>query len=97
MPLIVRSAWGIAPAVVLALFMVYAMMEYMAALLAKLPRQGPAPVDAAELRRRLLDLNDPTRPYRLVAAMWRIWNFNWARANPSRSARTGPSTMFVGW
>jgi hypothetical protein len=46
--------------------MVYAMMEQMASLLVGRPRRGSAPVDAAELRRRLLALNDPARPYRLV-------------------------------
>jgi len=84
-PLIARSVWWIAPAVALGLFMVYAMMEHMATLLVKRPRQGSTPVDAAELRRRLLNLNDPTRPYRLVEGKvsdleldWTVVDESWA-------------------
>jgi len=76
-PLVARSAWWIAPAGVLALFMVYAMMEHMITLVVKRPRRGTTPVDVAELRRRLMNLNDPVRPYRLVDGRVSDFDLNW--------------------
>jgi hypothetical protein len=58
--------WAV-PGVILALFMVYAMMEYTVVLIDGEPRPRPGPfVTAAELRRRLLTLNEPGAPHRLA-------------------------------
>jgi hypothetical protein len=86
-PLIAQSAWWIAPAFVLALFMVYAMMEHMATLLVKRPRQGGVQVDAAELRRRLVGLNNPARPYRLIDGKVSDLELDWTVVDESWATR----------
>ncbi len=66
MPLIAQNALWIVPAFALTCFMVYAMMECTVSFLVKRPPPGRKTVDAAELRHRLLGLNQPGNPYRLV-------------------------------
>lgn len=66
MSLVEQSMWWILPAFLIAGFMVFAMMEFTALLIAR-PRRGrKRPVPAAELRKCLLALNDPELPYRVV-------------------------------
>lgn len=87
MPLIERSTWWIAPVVPLALFMVYAMMEQMATLLVKRPRHGVTAVDAGEVRRRLLGLNAPSKPYRLVEGKVSDLELDWTVVDESWTSR----------
>jgi hypothetical protein len=96
-PLVERSTWWIAPVVPLALFMVYAMMEQMAALLAKPPHRGAAPVDAAELRRRLLALNDPGKPYRLVEGTVAHFELRWTIVDESWASRFSNVKLTTGY
>lgn len=66
MNLLEQSLWWIVPAFLIAGFMVFAMMEFTAALLVKRPRRRSG-VPAAVLRERLLALNSDEKPYRVVA------------------------------
>lgn len=66
-PLVEQSLWWLLPAVLLALFMVHAMVMFTAALLLKRPRPRHQPLTAAELGERLLALNqDPGLPAKLA-------------------------------
>lgn len=65
MNLLEQSLWWIVPAFLIAGFMVFAMMEFTAALLVK-PSRRSSRTGAAELKRRLLALNGEERPYRVV-------------------------------
>jgi hypothetical protein len=61
-----QSLWWIVPYALLMLFMVFAMMQFTVALLVKQPPPGPKAADRSELLERLLTLNSPENPYRLV-------------------------------
>ena len=61
-----QSAWWIVPVAVMAILLVLAMMECTRTLLVKQAPGGSQPVDGAELRRRLLALNDQQTRYRIV-------------------------------
>ena len=66
MNLLERSIWWIVPAFLIAGFMVFAMMEFTGLLMIRRPRSSEPPLAAARLRERLLALNAPDRPFRLV-------------------------------
>lgn len=66
MNLLEQSLWWIVPAFLIAGFMVFAMMEFTALLMERPSRRRKHPLSGTELRERLLALNDPLRPYRLV-------------------------------
>ncbi|MBI4466185.1 MAG: hypothetical protein HY656_01995 [Acidobacteria bacterium] len=61
-----QSLWWLLPGALLSLFLVHAMVEFTAALLAKRPRPRTQPLTAEELRERLFELNDRRLPVRLV-------------------------------
>jgi hypothetical protein len=96
-PLIEQSTWWIAPAFALGLFMVFAMMEHMASLLERRPRAGSTSVDAAELRRRLLNLNDTGKPYRVIEGKVSDLEIDWDVVDDSwktRFAKVKLSTVY---
>jgi hypothetical protein len=64
--LLEQSPVWLVPFVVLMLVMVHAMMEFTLSLLVRRPRHQRKPASADTLRRRLLALNAPGRPYPLV-------------------------------
>ena len=66
MNLVEQSAWWLLPYALLMLVMVHAMMEFTVSLLQQRAPAGRAPIAGDELRRRLLALNDPAQPHRLV-------------------------------
>ncbi len=64
-----RHPWMVLPlAFALGLIMITAMMEWTAAFLVRRPNRAKAPVDANELKNRLLALNESGAKYRLVPA-----------------------------
>jgi len=64
-----RHPWIVVPlAFGLGLIMITAMMEWTAAFLVRRPNRAKAPVDAGELTKRLLALNESGAKYRLVPA-----------------------------
>lgn len=67
MNLLEESLWWIVPAFLIAGFMVFAMMEFTAALLVKPSSRRRSGVSAAALWQRLLALNTEEKPYRLAA------------------------------
>ena len=66
MTLIGQSLWWIVPYAMLMALMVEAMIEFTISLLVKQPHARRKPADRADLRQRLLALNEEGRPYRLV-------------------------------
>lgn len=66
MNLLEHSLWWLLPAAAIAVFMVFAMMEYTAALLVRPSRRSRRAVEPGELRQRLLALNERPAPYRVV-------------------------------
>src|SRR6478672_672693 len=81
-----QSVWWIVPYAVLMLFMVFAMMQFTVALLAKQPPPEREPVDRNELLSRLLALNSPDNPYQLVPGADCDLELHW---NPVESSWAG--------
>ena len=84
MSLLDQNTWWILPYVCLCLFMVYAMLEFTVAILAKRPPVDLKPVGGAELRQRLLTLNTGDRPFQLVEGKdcghelhWNVVDTSW--------------------
>jgi hypothetical protein len=82
--LIEQSLWWLVPYAVLILLMVYAMMEFTVTLLQR-PPANRKPVAGAELRRRLLALNEPDHPHPLVVGQDCDLEMRWEHADFRRS------------
>ncbi|GEM_PF-1480451 len=77
MSLVERNGWWIVPGFLLAIFMVFAMMEFTITLTLRRPPRNRKPVSGDELRQRLLALNKGDRPYRIVEVKDCDLELNW--------------------
>lgn len=87
MSLLEQSLVWLVPFVVLILVMIHAMMEFTLSLLVRRPRQARKPASADVLRRRLLALNTPDRPYPLAAGEDCDLEIVWRSDTPMASGR----------
>jgi len=94
--LVERSKWFLVPAVLLALGMVYAMMECVAAFLAR-PSRRAHPSSRAALFARLLALNREGEPYRLQVARRADLDVIFDPVDPSWRARFASVKLTTGY
>src|SRR5690349_17394836 len=94
--LVERSKWFLVPAVLLALGLVYAMMECVAAFLAR-PSRRAHPSSRAALFARLLALNREGEPYRLQVARRADLDVIFDPVDPSWRARFANVKLTTGY
>jgi hypothetical protein len=82
-----QSLWWIVPYALLMVFMLFAMMQFTVALLARKPGRRGHPVDSAELLRRLMALDAAGNPYRLVEGQDWDLELRWEPVNLAWSGR----------
>ena len=90
----------IGPYAVLVLLMLYAMMEFTVTLLARSPATPRRPLAERDLRRRLLALNEPDRPYFLVEGKDCDLQPTWQVIDPAwheQFARVKLTTLYRAW